>query len=330
MDEIALCRDRLCRAGWSVADSQYADLWQVNGRHGENALYMRGEQTQREAWLLACQRAQELGLLAPAREGPGANEAAWLDSQNADWMLDRLGVGPAQRPPRRALLSRPASPVSLRKLRLLACACCRRAWGLLLAEKSRRAVEVAERAAEGDAAGRRGRPAAEREAWEGHDETAKALSFQEGYYPGTLATWAALDVVCSDRIFLVREALFHAKQAVALAAVKGPQTFPCPFDSPEVRREDGEQARLLLDILGNPFRPLAVPPACRTPTVVHLARAAYEERELPSGHLDPARLAVLADALEETGADRALLDHLRSPGPHVRGCHVVDLIRDRD
>ena len=56
-----------------------------------------------------------------------------------------------------------------------------------------------------------------------------------------------------------------------------------------------------------------------------LARAAYEERHLPGGELDPHRLGVLADALEEDGAPAELVAHLRGPGPHVRGCHVVDL-----
>jgi hypothetical protein len=60
--------------------------------------------------------------------------------------------------------------------------------------------------------------------------------------------------------------------------------------------------------------------------VPRLARAAYEERHLPPGRLDAARLAVLADALEEAGcADAGLLDHLRGLGPHVRGCWAVDL-----
>jgi len=58
-----------------------------------------------------------------------------------------------------------------------------------------------------------------------------------------------------------------------------------------------------------------------------LARSAYEGRALPSGHLDPARLSALAGALEVAGcSDAGLLAHLRSPGPHVRGCWAVDLI----
>jgi len=39
------------------------------------------------------------------------------------------------------------------------------------------------------------------------------------------------------------------------------------------------------------------------------------------------QLPILADALEDGGcSDTAILAHLRSPGPHVRGCWVLDLI----
>src|SRR5262249_45903658 len=101
-----------------------------------------------------------------------------------------------------------------------------------------------------------------------------------------------------------------------------------------VRRSDAEQRKaqavFLRDIFGNPFRP--------TPTlepsllhwnggaVVQLARAAYEERMMPEGHLDPARLAVLADAVEEAGAPEEVLAHLRAPGSHMRGCWCLDII----
>jgi hypothetical protein len=61
--------------------------------------------------------------------------------------------------------------------------------------------------------------------------------------------------------------------------------------------------------------------------VAHLARDAYDDYLLPSGHLDSERLTALADALEDAGcADPELLGHLRSPGPHVRGCWAVDLV----
>jgi hypothetical protein len=56
--------------------------------------------------------------------------------------------------------------------------------------------------------------------------------------------------------------------------------------------------------------------------VVKLAAGAYEERAFSQG-----RLGVPAGAAEEAGPDDAdLLAHLRSPGPHARGCHAVDLL----
>ncbi|MBI1913499.1 MAG: hypothetical protein HYS12_01905 [Planctomycetes bacterium] len=80
-------------------------------------------------------------------------------------------------------------------------------------------------------------------------------------------------------------------------------------------------------MFGNPFRPVALDLTWQTSTVVSLAQAAYEECILPAGTLDPDRLAVLADALEDAGCDNAeILDHLRGPGPHVRGCWPLDLL----
>ena len=68
-------------------------------------------------------------------------------------------------------------------------------------------------------------------------------------------------------------------------------------------------------VFGNPFRPVKIEPGWVTPAVAGLARAAYDERLLPSGDLDPDRLAVLADALEDAGcSDDELLGHLRGPG----------------
>jgi hypothetical protein len=95
-------------------------------------------------------------------------------------------------------------------------------------------------------------------------------------------------------------------------------------NGPQERRAE---CHLLREVFGNPFRPVTVSPAWQTPQVVALARAAYDERELPSGHLAPDRLAVLADALEDAGCTNAdILNHCRQPGVHVRGCWVVDLL----
>jgi hypothetical protein len=91
------------------------------------------------------------------------------------------------------------------------------------------------------------------------------------------------------------------------------------------------QARVLRCVLSNPFRP----PPPLAPSLLdweggllrQLALACCEHGSLPWGHLDAARLAVLSDALEESGCtDTDLLAHLRSAGPHVRGCRAVDLV----
>ncbi len=63
----------------------------------------------------------------------------------------------------------------------------------------------------------------------------------------------------------------------------------------------------------------------RTPTVLSVAQATYDERQ-SDGTLDSLRLAVLRDCLLDAGCDCApLLDHLADAVPHVRGCWVVDL-----
>ena len=77
---------------------------------------------------------------------------------------------------------------------------------------------------------------------------------------------------------------------------------------------------LLRDILGNPFRPVAVDPDWLTSTVVALARQMYESRDFSP-------MPVLADALQAAGCDNEdILAHCRGPGPHVRGCWMVDLL----
>jgi hypothetical protein len=71
------------------------------------------------------------------------------------------------------------------------------------------------------------------------------------------------------------------------------------------------------------FRRIILDPAWLTRnsgTVVKLAQAIYEERAFD-------RLPILADALEEAGCHEPdILAHCRQPGPHVRGCHVIDLL----
>ncbi len=92
---------------------------------------------------------------------------------------------------------------------------------------------------------------------------------------------------------------------------------------------------LLRDIFGNPFRPSPSLPAAilvwNDGTIRRLAEDIYEERQMPGGTLDTARLAVLADALLDAGCDNEdLIQHCREAGSHVRGCWPLDLILGKE
>jgi hypothetical protein len=109
-----------------------------------------------------------------------------------------------------------------------------------------------------------------------------------------------------------------------------PFQWPTPVPA-AVEAERATQAQFLRCIFGNPFRtPPTVDPvwfAWNDGTVERVAEDAYQQRVMPAGTLDSQRLAILADALEEAGcSDADMLCHLRGPGPHVRGCCVVDAV----
>jgi hypothetical protein len=109
-------------------------------------------------------------------------------------------------------------------------------------------------------------------------------------------------------------------RAVVPAAELAATEYLAPSLNTSPRRDHPEQAALLRCVAGYPFLPAALDPAWRTSDVVSLAAGIYAERAFD-------RLPILADALMDAGccADN-FQSHLRSPGPHVRGCWVVDLI----
>ncbi|WP_246173677.1 hypothetical protein [Limnoglobus roseus] len=94
-----------------------------------------------------------------------------------------------------------------------------------------------------------------------------------------------------------------------------------------VRRDESEFAekvKLLRDIFGNPFHPVAFDPTWRTSTAVAFANEMYQSRDF-SG------MPILADALQDAGCENEdILNHCRGEGPHVRGCWVVDLILGKE
>jgi hypothetical protein len=219
------------------------------------------------------------------------SEVLRMDDREWTSMTDPGGMLPILR-----ATTRPSN----RKLRLFAVACYRCAWSHLLDAHDQAAAEVAERHADGEA-------------------TDKELL--EAYVDRYLAD-------CPDAEDPAAEAEAYLQDVYSDALTKaGYKEHLWPGGAPIL-------ADLLRDIFGNPFaaRPLIDKswPTWNGGILLQLAQAAYDERVLPSGHLDASCLAVLADALEEAGVvDVEVLEHLRSPGPHVRGCWAVDLVLDK-
>jgi hypothetical protein len=225
-------------------------------------------------------------------------EAAWVDCSRSLPMLEFL-----------------RGKASERKLRLFALACCGRIDSLICDPRSRAALAFAATYVESGLARRKGRRAVVTAA-EAAKKEADSRRFRSSP-DARAADAAAYSAAAAALDALKSDPWFAANSAACSAAYTRGSFFP---GDPEW----GQQASLLGDIFGNPYRAAKVDPAHLAPAA-SLARAAYDERQLSSGERDPHRLAVLADALEEAGESGELVAHLRSPGPHVRGCWVVDL-----
>jgi hypothetical protein len=243
------------------------------------------------------------------------SETEWVHATDHSKMVEWLTAS-----------SKEAITISDRKWRLFAVACCRHIWDQLADESSRKAVERTERSAE-------------ERVQQGELTLAGLVNGSvtaEIGPPWTRAARLAFPAMSSPA---AASALVVAKvvetatpRDVSLAYI----SFEQEAEEIRVRRQRPKDvAALLRDIIANPFRPpLAIDPTWLTwgnGTVKQLAQAVYEERALPNGHLDVARLAVLADALEEAGCpqDHEVLAHLRAAGPHVRGCVAIDLLLNR-
>jgi hypothetical protein len=216
-----------------------------------------------------------------------------------------------------------------RKLRLFACACHRRIWHLLGDDGDlRKAVDLIERCAD-DLVGEQERGAVDQaeqaligpadRGWESIPWVERAAQLAID-----LATWKERQAWEDAQV-----ATFRSRSADPPAPAT--QHWAEAAFRQAVTAERGGQYPLLRDVFGPlPFRPVSIDPAWLAwhgGAIKALAQSLYEERELPSGHLDAARLGVLADMLEEAGCcDAELLGHLRGPGPHVRGCFAVDLL----
>jgi hypothetical protein len=190
--------------------------------------------------------------------------------------------------------------VSDRKLRLFACACCRRVWHLLDDPAARQTVELTERVAD---------RAAQWDEMQAMYRASSAAPDQRAAISSV--SWAAFQAV-SEAYWAVRtenHAFPHACKADFCAVMADGLVG---LDS----RSAG--CELLRDIFGNPFKKPSYDSSWCTLAVTKMAQAIYQERAFE-------RLPVLGDALEEAGCSSPeILNHCRSEGVHVRGCFVVD------
>jgi hypothetical protein len=230
-------------------------------------------------------------------EIPRLTEATWWECGNPFPMLHQLLQGAWKD----------------RKLRLFAVACCRRIWHLIDADYAREAIDFAEHLADGHVSDQ-----------EAHSRCLAMFDKVYGAEP------KSSHAVCACYEASVTEvmgnnawdaACFASRSACAAASGND---GPIPsWKQPDVE-EARKQSDLLRCIFGNPFRPASIDRAWLTQSVVALAQGIYDDRAFKD-------LPTLADALEEAGCtDADLLAHCRGPGPHVRGCWVVDLVLGKE
>jgi hypothetical protein len=271
--------------GWAKDLRPTAILWQQVGLLGDEEM---GD------WI-ACDEAG-LPVGGIVRDAKAMTEQGWLSCENHQTMLAFLVTWGA----------------SSRKLRLFACACCRRIWHQFKRSvPSKRAVEVAERYADGLATDEEltaAREAAKR-AW-----SAARMSYVHGQARRAAAYAASNDT----------EQLAYTSTA-AYMGIGGGKDVSAHMAAQQAERAT-HPARIRC-IFGNTLLPApAVDPAWQAwndGAIRKLAEAIYQQRRF-------ADLPILADALEEAGcSEAAILAHCHSGGEHVRGCWVVDLLTGR-
>ena len=229
-------------------------------------------------------------------------EAEWLTSEDPSVTDESIWAGFTER-----------------KLRLAACGCCRASWGAMPDPRSRAAVEVSERFADGRADADELRAAAWRAAGAEYAVDEKEERYrreQKGIRAGWLGAEDAVEFPTVTEPGRVRAMLAEARAAASAAALAAGSPLAFFHEVPKWL----QPFSVIRDVLGNPFRPLAFSPDWRTPTAVALGRQMYEGRDFSA-------MPILADALQDAGCENPdVLDHCRGPGPHARGCWVVDLV----
>ena len=190
-------------------------------------------------------------------------EAAWLASTDI-WSMARFLKGRA----------------SDRKLRLFACACCRMVWGWMTDARSRQAVEIAEQLADGN------------DTLKNLSEVAESsyAAFYEAGHPNAAlsriyAAWVAN--MATAKPLHTEDVIQHTALVAGWNAVpeKDAISDDSALDDPawDTAYDNSmkQEACLLRDIFGNPFRPVSLDAsvlAWNDSTIPKLAQGVYEDR----------------------------------------------------
>jgi hypothetical protein len=207
---------------------------------------------------------------------------------------------------------------SVRKLRLFASAAARQLWDRIRDTRSRQAIEVSERFADGQATEQE-REAALFAAREAQEEAPWYAIRQT-----VVAAWTVLTDIAFAMPHMVEDiTCVFSRQAALDAARNGP-----PHVVRRTREEASQTARawqcdLIREVFGNPFRSAGLAPDWLTTghgAPQRIAQVIYDDRRFGD-------LPILADALEDAGCqDEELLLHCREDRQHVLGCWVLDTV----
>ena len=197
------------------------------------------------------------------------------------------------------------------KLRRFAAACASRVVACAKDDRSREALEAAVQFAEGCA------DAAELAA----AEVSARAACSDAYPDGALTAEGRASYAASAAASVAVKAQGHGCPLCAASHA----AYYAAWAAREAGR-DGEpaaQARLLRDLLGDPFRLASLHPAWLAWNDGCVAKMARAIRDDGAFHLLP----LLADALEDAGCeDDGILHHCRTPDGHAAGCWVLDLL----
>ena len=228
--------------------------------------------------------------------GATMTEADWLDCNDPKKMLEFLRENPSHR-----------------KLRLFACASCRRYRRKFAGEGAyRKSVELIEQYLDEKASP---------EEWNDARQTLISYTIDSRDSPNDNKFWQdAWEMAMGCNYF---DPSFEFDWRPDISAELRMDQW-----NAVVRHERSHRSTLLRCIFGLlSFRSMPLDPTWlqwSDRTIPKVAQAIYDERAF-------GRMPLLADALEEAGCnDTDILNHCRQQGEHVRGCWVVDLILGKE